>query len=221
LNRGEKMSKSVGNVLRAQDLVARYGLDPVRYYLLREVPFGNDGYISHETMVGRINSDLANDFGNLAQRVLSMIAKNCAGQVPRPGAFSTADTALLDAAKGLLPRLRADFREQAFHRALEATWEVIGAGNRYVDEQAPWALRKSDPARMATVLYVLAEVVRRLAILSQPVLPRGMARMLDQLGVAANARTFATLEQSLAAGTALPAPEGVFPRYVEPENGDS
>jgi methionyl-tRNA synthetase len=221
LNRGEKMSKSVGNVLRAQDLVARYGLDPVRYYLLREVPFGNDGYISHETMVGRINSDLANDFGNLAQRVLSMIAKNCAGQVPSAGAFSAADTALLDAAKALLPRLRADYHEQAFHRALEATWEVIGAGNRYVDEQAPWALRKSDPARMATVLYVLAEVIRRLAILSQPVLPRSMARMLDQLGVGADARTFAALETSLAAGTSLPAPEGVFPRYVEPDNGDS
>lgn len=221
LNRGEKMSKSVGNVLRAQDLVARYGLDQVRYYLLREVPFGNDGYISHETMVGRINSDLANDFGNLAQRVLSMIGKNCGGHVPQPGAFTAADTALLQAAKALLPRLRTDYREQAFHRALEAVWDVVGAANRYVDGQAPWALRKTDPARMATVLYVAAETVRHLAILSQPVMPGTMARMLDQLSVPAEARAFAALAAPLAAGTALPAPEGVFPRYVEPESGDS
>jgi len=216
-NRGEKMSKSVGNVLRAQDLVARYGLDPVRYYLLREVPFGSDGYISHETMVGRINSDLANDLGNLAQRVLSMIGKNCGGRVPQPGPYTAADTALLDTARALLPRLRAEYRQQAFHRALEATWEIVGAANRYVDEQAPWTLRKTDPARMATVLYVLAETVRTLAILTQPVIPDSIARMLDQLGVAAGDRTFAALATPLAAGTSLPPPEGVFPRYVEPD----
>ncbi len=217
LNRGEKMSKSVGNVLRAQDLVERYGLDQVRYYLLREVPFGNDGYISHETMAGRINSDLANDFGNLAQRVLSMVAKNCDGCVPQPGAFTAADKALLDAAKALLPRLRTEYREQAFHRALEATWEVVGAANRYVDEQAPWALRKTDPARMATVLYVTAETVRHLAILAQPVMPGTLGCMLDQLGVPLDQRDFAALDTPLATGTALPTPEGVFPRYVEPE----
>ena len=217
LNRGEKMSKSVGNVLRAQDLVETYGLDQVRYYLLREVPFGNDGYISHETMVGRINSDLANDFGNLAQRVLSMIGKNCGGEVPVPGEFTAADTALLNAAQGLLPRLRADYRAQAFHRALEATWGVVGDANRYVDDQAPWALRKSDPPRMATVLYVVAEAIRHLAILAQPVMPDSMSRMLDQLGVAADARSFAALDTPLAAGTRLPPPAGVFPRYVEPD----
>lgn len=218
LNRGEKMSKSVGNVLRAQDLVERYGLDQVRYYLLREVPFGNDGYISHETMAGRINSDLANDFGNLAQRVLSMIAKNCVGRIPQPGAFTAADTALLDAAKALLPRLRTAYREQAFHRALEATWEVVGAANRYVDEQAPWALRKTDPARMATVLYVTAETVRNLAILTQSVMPGTLGRMLDQLGVLPDQRTFAALDTPLVEGTALPTPQGVFPRHVEPDS---
>jgi methionyl-tRNA synthetase len=220
LNRGEKMSKSVGNVLRAQDLVERYGLDQVRYYLLREVPFGNDGYISHETMVGRINSDLANDFGNLAQRVLSMIGKNCGEQVPTPGKFTAADTALLSTAQGLLPRLRASYREQAFHHVLEAAWGVVGDANRYVDEQAPWALRKTDPPRMATVLYVTAETIRHLAILTQPVMPESMARMLDQLGVAPEARTFAALETPLAAGTVLPAPAGVFPRYVGSDEED-
>ncbi|MCH8809101.1 MAG: methionine--tRNA ligase, partial [Proteobacteria bacterium] len=136
-NEGQKISKSVGNVIDPHALVARYGLDQVRYFLLREVPFGNDGDFSHRAMVGRMNSDLANDFGNLAQRVLSMIAKNCGGRVPGPGDLTAADAALLGAASALLERLRGAYRVQAFHKALEATWEVIGAANRYVDEQAP------------------------------------------------------------------------------------
>jgi methionyl-tRNA synthetase len=216
-NEGQKISKSLGNVIDPHDLAAKYGLDQVRYFLLREVPFGSDGDFSHRAMVGRMNSDLANDFGNLAQRTLAMIAKNCDGRVPRSGDLTAADAALLGAARGLLERLRADYRAQAFHKALEATWEVIGAANRYIDEQAPWALRKTDPARMATVLYAASETIRRLAILSQPVMPDAMGRMLDQLGVPAQARDFAALDTALAAGTVLPKPEGVFPRYLEPE----
>ncbi len=215
LNRGEKMSKSVGNVLRPQELVERYGLDQVRYYLLREVPFGQDGYISHETMVGRINNDLANDFGNLSQRVLSMVAKNCNAVVPQPGALSEADRALLDQAAGLLDGLRDLYEVQAFHRALEQIWQVVGAANRYVDEQAPWVLRKSDPARMATVLYVLCETIRRLAIYCQPVMPQAMDTMLGQLSVPAEHRRFADLERALEPGTPLPKPQPVFPRHVE------
>ncbi len=212
---GQKISKSLGNVIDPFEITETYGLDQVRYFLLREVPFGNDGDFSHGAVVGRINNDLANDFGNLAQRVLSMIAKNCGGQVPGPGDFTAADAALLGAASALLERLRGEYRVQAFNKALEATWEVIGAANRYVDEQAPWALRKSDPARMATVLYVVMECVRYLAVLSQPVMPGAMGRMLDQLGVAPEARNFAALDTALAAGTVLPKPEGVFPRFVE------
>ncbi len=219
LNRGEKMSKSLGNVVRPGELIGQYGLDPVRYYLMREVPFGSDGHISHESIVGRINGDLANDFGNLVQRVLSLINKNCAGAVPKPGAFSAADKTLLAAAAGLLAEVRQLMREQAFHRAIESLWRVVGQANRYVDEQAPWALRKSDPARMATVLYALAETIRHLAILVQPVMPEAGARILDQLAVPAHARSFNALGAAgrLEPGTTLPPPEGVFPRYVEPE----
>ena len=221
LNRGEKMSKSVGNVLRAEDLVARYGLDPVRYYLLREVPFGSDGYISHETMIRRINSDLANDFGNLCQRVLSMIAKNCDAKVPEPAKLEAADEALLGKTTALLATVRDLLKQdQAFHTALIGMWEVVGEANRYVDDQAPWALRKTDPARMATVLYVLARAIRNLALLAQPFMPDSAGAMLDQLAVPADGRDFAGLEVKLQPGTVLPAPTPVFPRYVEPDKPD-
>ena len=216
-NEGRKISKSLGNAIDPRALVEKYGLDQVRYFLLREMPFGNDGDFSHRALVRRMNNDLANDFGNLAQRTLSMITKNCGGRVPEPGPFTAADKALMEAADALLERLRAAYRVQAFHKALEATWEVIAASNRYIDEQAPWALRKDDPARMATVLYAAAETLRRLAILSQPVMPGAMSRMLDQLGVPAEARGFPQLSVPLAAGAVLPEPKGVFPRRVEAE----
>ncbi len=219
LNRGEKMSKSLGNVVLPEDLVSRYGLDPVRYYLLREVPFGNDGYISHETMVGRINGDLANDIGNLAQRSLSMIAKNCDGKVPEPGTFTADDEKMLDEARNVLDTVRDEFGVQSFHRGLEAIWRVVGDANRYVDAQAPWELRKTDTARMQTVLYVLAETIRHLAILIQPVMPDAAENMLDQLAVDADARSFANLDSNhaLTAGKELPKPSPVFPRFVNEE----
>ena len=222
LNKGEKMSKSLGNVVLPEDLVSQYGLDPVRYYLLREVPFGNDGYISHETMVSRINSDLANDIGNLAQRSLSMIAKNCDGVIPTPGAFTDDDNALLSSAHAVLDDVRSQFDQQAFHRGLETLWKVVGDANRYVDAQAPWALRKTDPDRMATVLYVLAETIRHLGLLIQPIMPDAAARMLDQLEIAPDARSFSHLgpDHALVAGTELPKPAPVFPRYVDEEAAD-
>ena len=219
LNRGEKMSKSLGNVVTAGDLVEQYGLDSVRYYLLREVPFGQDGYISHETMVGRINGDLANDLGNLAQRVLSMINKNCDGKIPQPQPLMPDDTAIIAAATDVLGAVRDEFERQAFHRGLEAIWKIVGDANRYVDAQAPWALRKTDPERMATVLFVLADVIRRLAILVQPIMPDAASSMLDQLAVPADGRSFGTLghDPGVIPGADLPKPSPVFPRYVEAE----
>ncbi|MEQ8371303.1 MAG: methionine--tRNA ligase, partial [Alphaproteobacteria bacterium] len=216
LNAGEKMSKSVGNVIGPDELVARYGLDPLRYYLLREISFGQDGVISHEGAVQRINADLANDLGNLAQRVLTQIHRNCNARVPATGDLHSADTALLAAAGSLPERVREAFDRLAIHRALETIWEVVGAANRYVDEMAPWALRKSDPERMATVLYTLAEVLRHLAIMVQPVMPESAGRLLDQLGVAPEIRDFAALAgQRLTPGAPLPAPAPLFPRLVD------
>src|SRR5215469_9939608 len=214
---GQKMSKSLGNGVPPEFLVEKYGVDPARYFLLRELPFGNDGDFSHRAVVGRLNGDLANDFGNLAQRVLVMISRNCGAGVPEPGTFEATETALLDSAHGLLETVRAHVSEQAFHWALEAIWRVVGDANRYVDEQAPWVLSRSDPARMRTVLYTLAETLRHLAILAQPFVPGTAGKLLDQLAVPATARRFADLTQPLPPGRPLPAPHGIFPRYVEAE----
>jgi methionyl-tRNA synthetase len=166
-----------------------------------------------------MNGDLANDLGNLAQRSLSMIGKNCGAAVPEKGPLTEADEKLLSQAQGLLARWREAIETQSFNRGLEAIWFVVGEANRYVDEQAPWALKKTDPARMATVLWVLAETVRYLAILVQPVMPDAAGKLLDQLAVSPDARDFAHLTEAhaLKPGTSLPAPAGVFPRYVESE----
>ena len=215
-NEGSKISKSLGNIIDPVALVDRYGLDQVRYFLLREVPFGKDGDFSHRAIVARMNDDLANDFGNLVQRVLSMVNRSCSGRVPEPGPLEDADERLLASAHALHADLRERFTRQNFHGALIRLWEVVAAANRYVDEQAPWALNKTDPARMGTVLYVLAETIRHLAVLAQPVTPSAAGRILDQLGVDEDARSFATLGPggALEPGTRLPKPEGVFPRYV-------
>ena len=214
-NEGQKISKSLGNVIDPIKLVNKYGLDQVRYFLLREVPFGNDGDFSHQAMVNRMNGELANDYGNLAQRVLAMIAKNCEGQVPAPGPFTADDDNLLAQATALEGALRERIEVQAFHEALEAIWTVVRAANAYVDAQAPWKLRKEDPPRMATVLYVLADTIRQLAILTQPFMPDASAKLLDQLGIGDEQRAIASLSLRLTPGSVLQAPEGVFPRFQE------
>ena len=219
-NRGEKMSKSVGNVVDPVSLVESFGVDQVRYFLLREVPFGQDGSYSEDGIVNRINTDLANELGNLAQRSLSMVNKNLDGIVPAPGEFSPADTELLELAAGLLARVRDAFDEQAMHQGLEAIWLMLGAANRYFSAQEPWVLRKSadeaDQVRFRTVLYTTCEAVRVAAVLVQPVMPESAARLLDLLGQPAGERDFAALGTPLAPGTALPMPTGVFPRYEVP-----
>jgi methionyl-tRNA synthetase len=218
-NRGEKMSKSVGNVISPADLVGEYGVDQVRYFFLREVPFGQDGNYSHDAIIARINADLANDLGNLAQRSLSMVAKNCDAKVPACGPLSEADQTILAAADALLAECRTYHETQAINRALDAIWKVVADANRYFASQEPWALKKTDPARMGTVLYVTAEILRQVGILIQPYTPTAAAALLDMLAVPAEERSFAQLGGGgrLKSGTALPAPRAIFPRYVEPE----
>jgi methionyl-tRNA synthetase len=218
-SRGEKMSKSLGNVVDPFNLADQYGVDQVRYFFLREVPFGQDGSYNHEAIVARINADLANDLGNLAQRSLSMIAKQLGGILPEPGAFTDNDKAILTQADAMLELARTAMATQQIHQWLNAVWAVVAEANRYFAGEAPWALAKTDPARQGTVLYVTAEVVRQVAILAQPAMPESSAKLLDSLGVPADARDFAALggASRIKPGTALPAPVGVFPRYIEPK----
>ncbi len=217
LNSGEKMSKSVGNVIDPVALVDQFGVDQVRYFFLREVPFGQDGSYSDEAIITRINTDLANELGNLAQRSLSMVAKNLDGIVPAPGKFTADDFGLLASADRLLTQVRDHFDTQSMHLALEAIWLMLGAANKYFSAQQPWVLRKSesenDQIRFRTVLYTTLEAVRIAALLVQPVLPESAAKLLDLLGQPVDQRAFAALGTRLASGTVLPPPVGVFPRY--------
>ena len=214
-NKGEKMSKSTGNVVGHVDLIERYGLDAVRYFMMREVPFGQDGSFTHETIVARMNADLSNDLGNLAQRSLSMVNKNCGGVVPKCGALTDADQAMLAQADAMLADVRTHHEAYAITKAMDVIWRCVAEANRYFAGQEPWALKKTDPERMETVLYVTAEVVRIIGILIQPYVPQSAAKLLDVLAIPADQRSFDSMGKRLISGVSLPTPTPIFPRFVE------
>ncbi len=216
---GEKMSKSLGNVLDPFELIGHFGLDAIRYFLMREISFGQDGNCSEDAIGTRINADLANGIGNLASRSLSMIVKNCDGKIPECGPLTDEDRAMLAAADALHASTRDDMGKQLIHRALASIIAVVSETDRYFAGQEPWALKKTDPARMGTVLYVTAEVVRQIAILLQPFVPDSAAKLLDLVAAGPDQRDFAALGEAgrLVPGTPLEAPKPVFPRYVAPE----
>jgi methionyl-tRNA synthetase len=222
LHRGEKMSKSLGNVVDPLELAERFGVDSLRYFLMREVSFGNDGSYSAEAIVTRCNAELANSFGNLAQRSLSMIFKNMGGILKSDLPLAEADDTLLATVAESIAAMREAFGKLDFSDGLDAWMRGVFACNAYVDEQAPWALRKSDPERMEAVLMVLLRVVRDLAIALRPVVPTAIDKLFDQMGIAEDARDFAALENKgwladlAVAGFTLQQPSGVFPRLELP-----
>ena len=222
--KGKKISKSLGNVIDPNALTAQYGLDQTRYFLMREVPFGNDGDFSAAAMIQRMNGDLANDLGNLCQRVVSMIYKNCDGVMPAlPPELAEADQTLLSAADGLLDKVRDLLDRQAFNEALRIIWHAVADANRYVDASAPWALKKTDPARMADVLAVLAETIRQIAILIQPVMPQSANTIfLINLVLTLAKRDFTVIagKDRLASGHHISKPFPVFPRYIHVAGAD-
>ncbi len=223
LNRGQKESKSIGNVTDPLELAERFGVDNLRYFLMREVAFGQDGSYSAEAIVNRCNAELANSFGNLVQRTLSMIAKNMDGALERFEA-SEADEALLQQVRKVcreeLPR---EFEALAFSQGIEAWMQAVWACNRYVDEQAPWALRKTDPERMKAVLLTLFAAIHDLALAIQPVVPTRAAAVLDMLGIASDARDITALDDAdwfgslVSSGHRIGPPTAVFPRLELPE----
>lgn len=217
---GTKMSKSIGNVLSPSGMVETYGLDQIRYFLMREIPHGQDGNFSHEQAITRMNADLANGMGNLAQRTLSMIYKNCdAHQIPDNDAMKEEDRALLSQINLCLDKALKEINAFKIHKALEEIWRGVSAANGYIDAQEPWTLKKENPERMKIVLYTLAEAIRRLAIMIQPVTPDAAGKILNQLKINENERQFENINDDymLAPNTSINKPEGVFPRIIEEE----
>jgi len=223
LNRGEKMSKSVGNVADPLELAGRFGVDQLRYFLLAEVSFGNDGSYSAEAIVQRANSDLANSFGNLAQRTLSFIAKNLEGQLPAGGTSAAADTDLRNLIDTAVSDYVAAMSNLAPSTAIEIWMRAVFACNQYIDAQAPWALRKTDPDRMVAVLATLYEAIGNLAIMISPVIPGSASALLDQMGVPQERRSYTDIGSNgwypalVETGFILGAPKPLFPRLESAE----
>ena len=224
-NKDEKMSKSVGNVIDPFTIAEEYGVDSIRYFLLREIAFGQDGSYSHESIVNRTNSELANGLGNLAQRSLSMIFKNCDGKIIKPqnSNFTDADKSLLDhfvinEETTDLKSIRSYIDSQEIHTALGAIYFAVDAGNQYFDDNEPWSLKDKDPERMKVVLYTVAEILRQVGIMLQPFIPESAEKLLDVLGVGQSERTFASLGDALESIELTEAPQGIFPRYVDKES---
>jgi methionyl-tRNA synthetase len=214
LNRGEKMSKSLGNVIDPGEMASRFGVDRLRWFLLREVAFGEDGSYSDDAIIERTNADLANGIGNLAQRALSMVAKNLGGALPAAGPHAGVEE-LTASIQALTEAYFAAMHALQLHRALEAVMGMVSAANGFFADAAPWSLAKTDTAAMANVLGVTLDATRRIVLLIQPFTPAASAALLDLLGVAADARDFSSFNTIVPAGTQLPTPQGVFPRWSE------
>ena len=222
LNRGQKESKSLGNVTDPLELAERFGVDALRYFLMREVAFGQDGSYSPEAIVLRANAELANSFGNLAQRTLSMIAKNMEGRLElfdTGQADNNLQATVAHACRTELPR---DFNDLSFSTGIEAWLRAVYACNQYVDEQAPWGLKKTDPERMKAVLQTLFMALRDLAIAIQPVVPVKAAALLDQLGIPTDERSYAAFydgewfDRLVGSGFTVAPPTPLFPRLELP-----
>ena len=212
-NEGNKISKSLGNVIDPFDLVDKYGVDQIRYFLMREVPFGNDGDFSNSQLINRINSDLANSYGNLFQRVTSMIFKNCNEVIPiRPNDFQDEDLKLINSIRNSLQNYRSLMDEQKFDQFLKNIWLVISDANKYVDNQAPWSLKKNDFQRMKVVLYTLIETIRQISIMLQPFIPNTSKSILDHIQIPLVHRDIKSIELFFDGGIKISTPKPLFPR---------
>ncbi|WP_341760575.1 methionine--tRNA ligase [Candidatus Endowatersipora endosymbiont of Watersipora subatra] len=216
LKNSQKISKSSRNGVDPIEMIDLYGVDPLRYFLLRNIRFGSDGNYTHEEIVNQTNAGLSNNFGNLAQRSLSMVFKSLDGKFSESGLPNLQDTILLELSDTMLSKCREQVDLYQPNVALDVIWSVLDETNRYFNEQAPWNLKKKDKERMGTVLYVTSEVVRQVAILSQAFLPDSATRCLDQLNIPRNERSFAHLgiKSRLSRDTIIEKPKGLFPRFL-------
>ena len=206
------MSKSTGNVVSPEVIIDKYGLDQFKYFLLREVRFGQDGDFSEEALVKRVNSDLSNDYGNLAQRVLTFIYKNNDGLIPNKGTYTLEDKELLKNMVEAKDNIINFMQNYQITNALEELWTIIRKSNSYIDEQAPWTLKKIDLDRMNTVLFVLANTIKNVSLIATIFIPNGANKILDQLSISKNKREYKNFDEELTPGSKFNKPEGVFPR---------
>jgi methionyl-tRNA synthetase len=214
---GEKISKSLGNVIDPIDLVNTYGVDATRFFLMSDVPFGNDGDYSDTSMIYKCNANLANELGNLAHRVCTLVYKNCNASIPTPGVLTAEDEDMLANARGVRGTASGHIANQAIHQYSNTMISLVKDANKYIDVMSPWALKKTDPERMDTVLYVLMETLRYVGILYQPLIPDSANKILDQLTVPQDERTFAHLDSSpLKSGTPMDEPKIVLYRFEIP-----
>jgi methionyl-tRNA synthetase len=214
-NEGQKISKSLGNVIDPLALIDEFGLDALRYFLLREVPFGNDGDFARGALIARLNGELNDGLGNLANRVLSLMQRNCEARLPAASTeLNMEDAVFLFDDRSLLNSVRAELEVQRFDQALEVIFAKVREANVYITRQQPWALKKTDPERGVAVLRNLHDCLRVIATVLQPFMPTTMTALLDQLGVPLEARDFAALAIPLPVGTALPAPSPIFAKAV-------
>ena len=216
-NEGEKISKSLGNVINPFELVEEFGLDPVRYFLMREVSFGNDGNFSKENLITRNNSELSNKIGNLLQRTSSFAYKHCKQKIPAIDASlidKIYDSELFNEILSLVKENNAHMESFNINKVLDNIIHIADQANIYIDAEAPWSLRKTNPERMQQVLYSLLEISRYLGIVLQAFIPDAASKILDQLGVPENQRKFANLtkEFALKPGSNLQEPKPIFPR---------
>jgi len=216
-NDGEKISKSLGNVIDPLELIEQYGVDQTRFFLMAEMNFGSDGDFSHEKIIKKVNTNLANELGNLCQRSLSMVFKDCGKAIPTPGSYTPEDEAILAKARDLRENCGKAIASQAIEKYVKELVSIIWEANKYIDVMAPWELKKTDHSRMATVLYVILEVLRYSAILYQPLIPESANKILDLLTVRTEERTFDHLDAfPVKPGNSISKPKGVFPRLKLP-----
>lgn len=210
---GEKMSKTTGNVVAPGEMVEQFGLDQTRWFLMREMPFGNDGNFAREALITRTNAELANNIGNLVQRTLSMVYKNCDGKIPAHN-WDVFDKEIQQLCYDSHDKHVGNINNQRLHAECEEILLLANAANEYIDRMAPWALRKENPEKMQHVLYALTEMIRCISIYLQPFAPESASKFLDILGIPLSDRDFSFLirERALVTGHEIQKPEPVFPR---------
>lgn len=211
-NEGQKISKSLGNTIDPNDLIAEFGVDQLRYFLMREITFGNDGDYSRLSFITRVNSDLSNDIGNLCQRVCSFIYKKCDGNIKFSGNFTKEDKELLSKTSSVINELRINIDNKEFNKYCENVWKIISCCNKYIDEQQPWVKFKEDYERMSDILYVMINMLKDISILAHPIIPSSALSILDIINYEGELK-FDGVGELLSSDISVKEPYIIFPRF--------